>query len=107
MPWVARHAAEPAIALRESAERQLGEEHSARSIESLHDSRIVIERLLAIRERSPRRRITLHGEQVLRAPRYAVQRTAVASRAQLAIEHFRLRTCTIFRECDDGEELRI
>ena len=47
--------AEPAIALRERAERELGHEHRAGLAQPLDDRRVVVEHLIDVRLAAPRR----------------------------------------------------
>ena len=76
------------------------------SVSRVDDRRVVVEDLVLVRPGAPRRRDALGREQILRAPRDAVQRPVVAAGLDLAIRGGRLLEREILGERDDAVELR-
>src|SRR5207302_2325125 len=85
IPGIASLSAEPFVAHRYCAERELGYEHSASLIETLHHGRVLVDVLLLESACAPSGAITLDREQVFCAPRKAVQRAAILARRDLTI----------------------
>ena len=85
IPRIARAFLPPMVALGERAECELCDEDRAGVVETLHDGRFVVERLVLVEAGAPRRWIALHREQILRAPGDAVQRTAIFAARDLRV----------------------
>ena len=76
-------------------------------IEALHDRRIGVEALIAVGRRPPGGGVLADREEILRAPRDAVQRAAIPTGADLPISGGRLGEGAIARQRGDAEELRV
>src|SRR5690606_10425975 len=85
LPRVARHAAEPLVTLRESAERQLRDEDRAGLVELAHDGRVHVDDLVLVRLCAERRAVAPRCKQVLRAPGDAVERPAIPACSDLGV----------------------
>ena len=99
--------AEPAIALRKRAERELGHEHCAGVAQPLDDRRVVVEYLLDVRLAAPARDDALRREQILGSPWQPMQRSAIFAGLDLAVGVGRLLDRQIFRERDVEVERRL
>ena len=107
VPGVLRHAAEPDVAPRERAERQLRDEDGAGGIEATDHLGVGVEGLLPVRFSAPRGWVAGDCEEVLGAPRDAMEGTAVSPSGQFGVEATGLRQRPLRRERDDGLELRV
>ena len=90
VPGVVRRAAEPHAALRERAHRQLRDQHRAGIAQPLDDGRVEIDHLILVRRGAPGGLDALGGQQILRAPRNAVQRSAILAGLDLGVGRRRL-----------------
>ena len=106
VPRIVGLAAEPVVALRQRAHRELRDEDRAGVAQPLDDGGVVVEDLILKRAGAPRRRDALGREQVLRAPGDAVKRPSVSAGADLAIGLRRLRQREILGQRDDAVQLR-
>ena len=107
VPWIARASAEPEIALRQCAHRELREEYGSGGIQPLYDLGIFIDLLMFEAGRAPGRWITLYCKQVFRSPWNAVQRSAIVSARELAVSLRRLLQRALVRIRDDKLQQRI
>ena len=89
------------IAAGQLAGRELGDQHRARVAQHLDDAGVVVERLLLERRRAPRGLVALDRDDVLRAPRNAVQRPLVLARRDLGVGALRLGAAVVVEERDD------
>src|SRR5712675_1260944 len=85
IPRIARLAAKPYGPLCQRSQRQLRDQHRARFIQPLHHHSIFVDGLLPETRRAPRRAVSLHRQQVLRAPRQTMQRPAIFPRGNLPV----------------------
>ena len=104
VPRVARHTAEPLVALGQCAERQLGDEHGAGVFEPPRHGGLHVDRLILEYVGAPGGLVAGPGDQVLRAPGDAVQRTAISAGSDLAVGALRLLECEVLGERDDAIE---
>ena len=80
VPRAAGHAAEPEVALRQGAERELGHEHRAGFLQSRGDGGLLVDHPVLVLRDTPGGGISRVGDQVLGPPGHSVQRTAVDAR---------------------------
>ncbi len=106
-PWIHRLAAEPDVVQCEGAQAQFGDQDCARIIQPFHDNRVIgrhaISKRLGAIGRPNARRI----EEILRAPRDAMERATIAAIRDLTIGLLRSPKGGVTHESDDATELRI
>ena len=107
VPRVPGSVAEPQIADRQLAGRQLGDEHCAGVAHARHRCRIVGKHLIGIRLSAPRREHILHREEILDPVRNAVERAAITAGLDLVIGFGGLRDRQILGERHDAVEDRV
>src|ERR1700761_4244245 len=97
-------AAEPDVIERKRAKRELRDQHCASGIQALHHGGICFRDPVTKGLRAIRGGNIGSVKQVLRAPRDAVKRTAVASYCNFAIRGASLFESVVLRERDDAAE---
>jgi hypothetical protein len=100
-------AVEPDVVERQRSHAQLGEQHRARRVQSRNDRGIRRRHAVAERFGAVGRGNAGCVEQILAAPRHAMQRTAVPSRRDLGVSLLRLLQRVIARERDDRADFWI
>ena len=90
IPRAVGPSAEPLISGRQFSGRQLREHHRAGFTQQTHDRRFGVDHLAPERARSPLRREARDRDDVLAAPRHAVQRSAILAGGDLAVGLLRL-----------------
>ena len=85
VPRILRLAAEPVGALRELPRRELGDQHGAGVAESNDDFGVVVDHAILEIGGAPRGRRALDGEEILHAPRHAVQRATILPGLELGV----------------------
>src|SRR5439155_19769245 len=98
VPWIAGAAAEPDVAVRKLAGRELGDEHRAGIAESLNGCRIARRHLILVRLGAPRRTNALCSKEILDAVRHAVKRSPVMAAVDLAVSLRGPSSRKIFRQ---------
>ena len=106
-PRIHRLTAEPDVVERERAEAELRDQHCAGLVESRDDGGVGRRNAIAVELRAVGRRNAGRVEEILPAPRDAVQRAAILSRRDLGVGLLRLRERVVARERDDAAKLGI
>ena len=104
VPWIARAAGKPHVAVRQLTGRQLGDQYGARVTKPFHDGGVGGWHLVLVRLRAPGRPDPFRGEEIFDAVGNAVERPLITSCADLAVGLLRLRTRTIFGERHNAVE---
>ncbi len=99
--------AEPLVAERELARRQLRDQNGPRFRKALDDGRIHVEDLRAKGLGSPSGRIAFRRDDVLAAPGNPVERAEVPARGDLGVGAPRLRHRQVLRESYDAVQERV
>ena len=107
VPRVVRAAAEPLVSEGELAGRELGDQHRSSRVEPLDDGRIEVEHLVLERRGAPGGPVAVHGDDVLGAPRDAVERAPVPTRGDLLVGLARLLERSLRSQRHDAVEHRI
>ena len=107
VPGVAGRLAVPDIAPGERPEGELGDEHRARLVELGDDGRVLVDHLVFEGLGAPGRGIAAHRQEVLGAPRDAVQRPPPDALGKLAVGAARLFEGALFGQSDDAVQLRV
>jgi hypothetical protein len=106
-PRVHGLAAEPDVVERQRAHAQLGDQHGARLVQALDHGGVLRGHAIAVRLGAVGGRDAGGIDQILGAPRDAVQRAAILSGGDLHVGLFGLRQRQVARERDDAAQLGV
>ena len=107
IPGIAGDPAKPMVAVRQRPERKFCHQHRAGLVQSFNHRGVFVDHLLFKSSRAPRCGITLHGQQILGAPRQPVQRASILSGRNFAIGFPGLRQRALLGQCDHEFQLRV
>ena len=107
VPRVLGLPAEPDVVERERAQAELGHQHRARVGEPAHDGGVGRRHAVAVRLGAPGRRDAGGVDEILGAPRHAVQRAAVLAARELGVGAARGGERVVARDGDAAQELRL